>query len=127
MQYLKKRKPTVKSLHNVWDVFLGVKLCCASGNGLCLLLSDTALLTNPICHSLMKCSMSINVVIFYVVHTQPMISTAPQMLLLVFLLEIKVQLKPLQEDPSELCGCSAQLVVTAETSVWTGISLREIC
>lgn len=124
MQYLKKKKPnrTVNSLHNVWDVFLGVKLCCASGNRLCLLLSDTAPLTNPICHSVMKCFISINVVVFYVVHTQPMISTAPQMLLLVLLLEIKVQLKPLQEDPSELCGCSAQLLVTAGSSAWTGKS-----
>lgn len=77
-------------MHNVWDAFLGVKLCCASGNSLCLLLSDTALPANPICGSLMKCFMSINAGMFYVVHAQPMISTAPQLLFLVSFLEIKV-------------------------------------
>lgn len=88
MQYFKK--PTVNSLHNVWDAFLGVKLFYASGNSLCLPLGDTAPLANPICLSLMKRFMSINVVMFYVVHTQPMISTAPQLLLLVSFLAIKV-------------------------------------
>lgn len=34
-------------------------------------LSDTALLANPSCCSLVKCFMSINVGIFYEVHTQP--------------------------------------------------------
>lgn len=115
MQYFKK--PTVNSLHNVWDAFLGVKLCYASGNSLRLPLSDTAPLANPISRSLMKCFMSVNVM-FYVVHAQPRISTAPQLLLLVSLLEIKGRLKPLQMDPSERWGGSAWLAGTARSSVW---------
>lgn len=79
-------------------------------------LSDTALLANPSCCSLVKCFMSINVGMFYEVHTQPMIYTAPPLLLLLSFLEIKVCLKPLLVDPSGLRGCSTWLAVTAGSS-----------
>lgn len=122
MQYFKKKKkkPTVNSLHNVWDAFLGVKLRCASGNGLCLPRGDTAPLANPGSPSPLQRFVSINAVMFYVVRTQGMISTAPQLLLVVSLLEMWP--KPSQRDPSELGGRSAWLVGTAGGSAPAGKS-----
>lgn len=63
MQHFKKQQQqqktnTVNYLHNAWDAFFGVKLRCASGSSLSLPLSDTVLVTNQICHPLMKCFMS---------------------------------------------------------------------
>lgn len=92
-------------------------------------LSDTALLANPSRCSPVRCFMSKNVGMFYEVHTQPMILTAPQLLLLVSFLETKVCLKPLQAKPRELRGSSAWLAVTAGSSgkSFPRILSQEIC
>lgn len=78
--------------------------------------SDTAPLANLHCCSLVRCLMPINVGMFYEVHIQPMIHTAPPLPLLLSFLEIKVCLKPLQVGTSGLRGCLTWLAVTAGSS-----------